>query len=121
MRIVIPCETDQLLDAPRSGHFGHAPWLTVVEIDEQGNVTSVEAVKNAEHGEGGCGNVIAHVLGLNADAIITAGMGMPPLMRFTQAGVTVFVDRTVLTAGEVLSLFLQGEVPYMSPDDACRH
>ncbi len=121
MRIVIPCETDQLLDAPRSGHFGHAPWLTVVELDEQGNATSVEAVKNAEHGEGGCGNVIAHVLGLNADAIITAGMGMPPLMRFTQAGVTVFVDRTVLTVGEVLALFLQGEVPYMSPDDACRH
>lgn len=121
MRIVIPCETDQLLDAPRSGHFGHAPWLTVVELDEQGNATSVEAVKNAEHGEGGCGNVIAHVLGLNADAIITAGMGMPPLMRFTQAGVTVYADRTVLTAGEVLALFLQGKVPYMSPDDACRH
>ena len=121
MRIVIPCETDQLLDAPRSGHFGHAPWLTVLELDERGNVTSAEAVKNVEHGAGGCGNVIAHVLGLNADAIITAGMGMPPLMRFTQAGVTVFVDRTVLTAGEVLALFLQGEVPYMSPDDACRH
>ena len=121
MRIVIPCETDQLLDAPRSGHFGHAPWLTVVELDEQGNATSVEAVKNAEHGEGGCGNVIAHVLGLNADAIITAGMGMPPLMRFTQAGVTVYADRTVLTAGEVLALFLQGKVPRMSPNDACRH
>ena len=121
MRIVIPCETDQLLDAPRSGHFGHAPWLTVVELDEQGNVTSVEAVKNAEHGEGGCGNVIAHVLGLNADAIITAGMGMPPLMRFTGAGIAVYADREMPTAGHVLSRFLSGDVARMSPDDACRH
>ncbi len=121
MRIVIPCETDQLLDAPRSGHFGHAPWLIVVELDEQGSATSVEAVKNAEHGAGGCGNVIAHVLGLDADAIIAAGMGMPPLMRFTQAGVTVYADRSVATAGEVLDLFRRGQVTRMSPDDACRH
>lgn len=121
MRVVIPCETDQLLDAPRSGHFGHAPWLTVVDLDEAGAVTSVEAVKNVEHGEGGCGNVIVHVMGLNADAIITAGMGMPPLMRFTEAGVVVYADRSVLTAGEVLALFMSGQVARMSPEDACQH
>lgn len=121
MRIVIPCETDQLLDAPRSGHFGHAPWLTVVEFDDEGKVLSTEAVRNVEHGEGGCGNVIMHVLGLNADAIITAGMGMPPLMRFTEAGIAVYADRSVATAGEVLALFQQGGVARMSPDDACRH
>lgn len=121
MRIVIPCETDELLDAPRSGHFGHAPWLTIVELDEKGEVTNVEAIRNVEHGEGGCGNVIMHVLGLDADAIITAGMGMPPLMRFTQAGIVVYADRSVLTAGEVLELFLNGQVARMSPDDACKH
>lgn len=121
MRIIIPCETDQKLDALRSGHFGHAPWLTVVELDDKGNVASVEAVKNAEHGEGGCGTVIMHVLDLGADAIIAAGMGMPPLMRFTQAGVTVYADRSVPTAGEVLALFQNGQVARMSPDEACRH
>ena len=121
MRIAIPCETDELLAAPRSGHFGHAPWLTVVELDESGEVTNVEAVKNVEHGEGGCGNVIMHVLGLGVDAIITAGMGMPPLMRFTQGGIIVYADRSVLTAGEVLALFQEGKLARMSPEDACRH
>ena len=120
MRVVIPCESDQLLEALRSGHFGHAPWLTVVDLDETGALVSVEAVKNAEHGAGGCGNVIAHVLGLGADAIIAAGMGMPPLMRFTQSGVTVYVDRSVATAGEGLALFLQGQGACMSPEGACR-
>ena len=121
MRVVIPCETDELLNAPRSGHFGHAPWLIIAELDEQGNVTSVEAVKNAEHGEGGCGNVIAYVVSLGADAIIAAGMGMPPLTRFTQAGMVVYFDRSVLTAGEVLALFQDGKLVRMSPEDACQH
>lgn len=121
MRVVIPCETDELLNAPRSGHFGHAPWLTVVEIDDDNNITSVKAVRNAEHGEGGCGNVIMHVLGLEPDAIITAGMGMPPLMRFTQGGVVVYADRTAPMAGEVLAMFQAGLVARMSPEDACQH
>ena len=34
MRVIIPTETDELLASPRSGHFGHAPWLTVVEVDD---------------------------------------------------------------------------------------
>jgi len=121
MRVVIPCETDEGLDAPRSGHFGHAPYLTIVEVDEEGSVTSVSSVKNVEHGAGGCGAVIAHVMGLGADAILTAGMGMPPLMRFTEAGIAVYVDRTSPMAREALNLLLAGRVPRMSLDDACRH
>ena len=56
-----------------------------------------------------------------ADAIIAAGMGMPPLTRFTQAGMAVYFDRSVLTAGEVLALFQDGQLVRMSPEDACQH
>lgn len=121
MRVIIPTETDELLGSPRSGHFGHAPWLTIIDLDDDRNVVEVSAVRNAEHGAGGCGAVIAHVMGLGADAIICAGMGMPPLMRFTQAGIAVLCDRTRPTAGEVLDLFLAGGVAPMSPEAACRH
>ena len=121
MRVVIPCETNEGLDAPRSGHFGHAPWLTVVDLDDQLDVTDVQSVKNADHDTMGCAGVIEHVMGLNADAIITAGMGMPPLMRFTGAGIVVYADREMPTAGAVLARFVAGDVYRMSPDDACRH
>ena len=121
MRVIIPTETDELLASPRSGHFGHAPWLTVVDLTDDGSVAGISAVRNAEHGAGGCGAVIAHVMGLGADAIICTGMGMPPLMRFTQAGIAVLSDRTRLTAGEVLDLFLAGGVAPMAPEAACRH
>lgn len=121
MRVVIPCETNEGLSSMRSGHFGHAPWLTVVDFDEDGKLVSVEAVKNAEHDATGCAGVIQHVMGLNADAIITAGMGMPPLMRFTQAGVKVYAERVTPGVGDVLRKLAEGDVALMSPDDACRH
>lgn len=121
MRVVIPCEDYQGLSSMRSGHFGHAPWLTVVDLDDEQQVMAIHAIRNAEHGEGGCGNVIAYVLGLQANAIIAAGMGMRPLMAFSQNGVDVYVDREVPLVGEVLSRFLEGGVSRMDAADACQH
>ncbi len=121
MRVVIPCEDYRGLAAQRSGHFGHAPWLTIVDVDDDGRVLAVHAVRNAEHGEGGCGNVIAHVLGLEADVIIVAGMGMRPYTAFTQNGVAVYVDRELPVAEDALKQYLSGTASPMSPDDACRH
>ena len=63
-----------------------------------------------------------HVGGLvNSYAIITAGMGRPPLTRFTAAGIAVYADRELPLAGDVLKRFVAGGVPLMSLDDACRH
>ena len=121
MRVVVPCESDEGLSSVRSGHFGHAPWLTVVDFDDEMNMVAVESVPNADHDVAGCAGVIAHVLELNADAIIAAGMGMPPLMRFTQAGVAVYVDRVTPGVADVLVKFLKNDVVPMTPDDACRH
>ncbi len=121
MRVVIPCETDERLDSVRSGHFGHAPWLTVVDLADNNVPTSVEAVKNADHDVAGCGGVIQHVMDLGADAIIAAGMGMPPFTRFTQAGIAVYIDRVTPGVGDVLRKFVEGDLVRMSMDDACRH
>ena len=121
MRVVVPCESNEGLASLRSGHFGHAPWLCVADFDDEMNLVKVESLRNADHDVAGCGGVIQHVMDLDADAIIAAGMGMPPLMRFTQAGVTVYVDRTVPGVGDVIAKFIDGDIARMSPDDACRH
>lgn len=121
VRVVIPCEDYTGLASVRSGHFGHAPWLTVVDMDESGQIQAVHTIRNAEHGEGGCGNVIAYVLGLQADAIIAAGMGMRPLTVFAQNGMDVYIDREVPTVQAVLDRFLAGEVVRMTDSDACQH
>lgn len=121
MKIAVPSENANGLASMRSGHFGHAPFLTIVELDDNMDIKSVESIKNAEHGEGGCGNVIEYVLGLGLDGILAAGMGMPPLMRFTQGGMTVYFERTEPIVGPAIALLAEGKVRTMTPEDACHH
>ena len=78
MKLAIPSETDAGLESIRSGHFGHTPYFTVVEFDDDKNIVSAEPVKNVDHDEYGCGGVIQYVMTLGVDGILTVGMGMPP-------------------------------------------
>ena len=121
MKIAIPSETGNGLNATRSGHFGHAAYFTIVEFDDGMNIVSVEAVQNVDHDEFGCGGVIEHVLGLGVDGILTAGMGRPPLMRFTENGIIVYAETSTSNVGDVARLFAEGRVQRMSPEDACQH
>lgn len=121
MKIAIPSETADGLKSMRSGHFGHTPYFTVVEYDDAMNIISAEPVANVDHDALGCGGVIDYVLGLGVDGILTVGMGMPPLMRFTQNGVIVYSERCTPGVGDVAQLFAEGRVDRMSPDQACNH
>ena len=98
MKIAIPSETDAGLESIRSGHFGHAAYMTVVEFDDDMNIVGVESVKNADHDAVGCGGVIDFVSGIGVDGILTVGMGMPPFTRFTNAGIKVYSDTTEPTS-----------------------
>ena len=121
MRMAIPTETGDGLGATRSGHFGHAAYFTIVEYDDEMNIVSAEAVRNVDHDEFGCGGVIEHVLGLSVDGILTAGMGRPPLMRFTENGVVVYAETSTPNVGDAARLFAEGRVRRMSPEAACAH
>ena len=121
MKIAVPSENANGLASMRSGHFGHAPYLTIVELSDDFDILSVESVKNAEHGEGGCGNVIDYVLSLGLDGILAAGMGMRPLSVFNANGMTVYFETTEPVVGPAIALLAQGQVRAMSPDDACHH
>ena len=49
-RIIVPTDTQQGLDAPLAQHFGRAPYYAVVELDNNGEITSVKTVPNiGEH------------------------------------------------------------------------
>ena len=121
MKLAIPSETSACFESIRSGHFGHTPWFTVVEYDDAMQIVSAEAVRNVDHNQYGCGGVIDYVMGLGVDGILTVGMGMPPLMRFTSAGITVYSETVTPMVGDVAKKFAAGEVAVMSPDAACRH
>ena len=121
MKLAIPSETADGLDSIRSGHFGHTPYFTVVEYDDDMNIVGAEPVKNVDHDEFGCGGVIEYVMSLGVDGILTVGMGMPPLMRFTENGVIVYSERYTPGVGDAARLFATGNVERMSPEEACNH
>lgn len=121
MKIAIPSETPNGLASMRSGHFGHTPYFTIVEYDENMNIVGAEPVKNVDHDQFGCGGIIEYVMTLGVDGILTAGMGMPPFMRFTEAGIDVYVEGYTPIVGDVAELFAQGKVERMTLDDACNH
>lgn len=120
MKLAIPSESDKGLKSVRSGHFGHTPYFTIVTI-EDGEVKSVEVVKNVDHDTVGCGGVIDFAQSLGFDAILTAGMGQPPFMRFTQAGIAVYIDAQEPYVGAVIDKFIAGKVGRMSFEDVCAH
>lgn len=120
MKIAVPSETNAGLMAQRSGHFGHCAYFTIVTI-EDGEIKEVTTVKNVDHDEYGCGGIIDYVMTLDVDAILTAGMGRPPLTRFTAAGITVYAETESPLVGQVIKRFIDGEVFQMSPDAACAH
>ena len=120
MRIAVPSMDDGGLQAMRSGHFGHAAYMTVVVV-EDGKVVDVEVHKNADHDAVGCGGVIDYTIGLGVDAMLAAGMGRPPFMRFTQAGIKVYFDATQPMVGDAIDLLLQGKVENMDISQACVH
>ncbi|MBS7638257.1 dinitrogenase iron-molybdenum cofactor biosynthesis protein [Candidatus Bathyarchaeota archaeon] len=72
-----------------SEHFGRAPYFTVIEIDEEGEVTRVSSIPNTSEHFGGAGRPPNGILRLKPDALITYGMGPMALEIFQRERVAV--------------------------------
>jgi len=89
VRIVIPVEDTNGLDARLSQHFGRAPYFAVVELDENGKVLNLQMVPNKSEHFGGMGRPPEIIMSLRPNAVITYGMGFRALNMFQSANVAV--------------------------------
>lgn len=71
MRVCIPTVDANGMEAKASGHFGSAPYFTLVDLDTQ----KVESVQNehAHHEHGSC-NPVASLMGKEVDAVVCHGL-----------------------------------------------
>ena len=120
MRVAVPSDSDKGLESTRSGHFGHSPFFTIATI-EGDQITKVEVFKNVDHDTAGCFGVIEYAQSLGIDAIVVRGMGRPPFMHFTQAGIRVYIDGTAPLVKDVLAKFISGDLMLMGFNQACVH
>jgi predicted Fe-Mo cluster-binding NifX family protein len=120
-KIVFPTNEQDGLLSRRGAHFGRANFYTVVEIDDNGEVTDVNVVKNAGHSSGGCANAVQNICDLGADVLVVSGIGGSPLKGFMERGLPVYFDNASSSVAESVSAFVQQRLQPMQPELSCSH
>jgi len=106
------------LNARLAEHFGRAPYYTVVELDEKGEVSNVKTVPNVGEHAGGMGFSHDHILEYKPTALIVYGMGPRGLNTFQSAGVAV-LKANASTVSEVISAYKNDALPELT--EGCEH
>ncbi len=117
-RIVVPTADESGLNARLAEHFGRAPYYTVIELEENGEVSKVKNVSNVGEHAGGTGYAHDNVLGLYPDAIIVYGMGPRGINTFQSAGVTVLKANANMVS-EVVTAYKEGKLQELT--EGCEH
>jgi len=113
MRICIPTDGDEGLEAAVAGHWGRAPYLTLVDT-ESGEVS---ILANAPHGEGHC-HPTGPLEGRGVEAILCSGVGRRAVAALEAAGIRVLVTRADRVDAAVEAL-RTGAVRVLELNEAC--
>lgn len=119
MKICIPTLDERGMESELSGHFGSAPFFTVVD-SESGNV-EVRQNDNTHHGHGGC-QPMRQFGSQSVDAVVCQGMGRKAIASLTESGVRVLVlhPGTGHTVRDVIAAAREERLRPFSEEDACR-
>ncbi len=121
LRLAVPSDLPGGLDAARSGHFGHSPSFTIVDVVDDVVVNSF-MVPNQHHGKGDHGLTQVLTLGENSvDIVIVAGIGRRPLLTCLQAGMRVFAGEDRPTVRAVVQAFVDAELVPVGNDATALH
>lgn len=116
MRLCIPTVDESGLESRLSGHFGSAPYFTLVETETE--VVEVVANVQAEHEHGRC-DASSSLQGLNVDAVVCQGLGRRAFAGLRDVGIAVFVAEPG-TVSSALASFSGGRARRMTSEEACR-
>ena len=117
-RVIVPAASQEGLKANLAEHFGRAPYFTVVDINDNGEVANVKTVPNVGEHAGGMGYTHDHILGLQPTAIIVYGMGPRGLNTFQSASVAV-LRANAKTVGEVVAAYKDDKLQELT--EGCQH
>lgn len=115
MKICIPTEDDRGLEGKVCGHFGSAPFYTLIDTESG----SCEIIGNShdKHGHGACapvGLLSSHAI----DSVVCKGMGRGAIAALSRAGVNILVTEERIVS-QVVEAAGQNKLRMLSPQDAC--
>jgi Mrp family chromosome partitioning ATPase/predicted Fe-Mo cluster-binding NifX family protein len=114
--VAVAANGSEGLEAEVSAHFGRCPFYVVAEI-EGGEIKKVRAEKNPHFESHSPGQVPKFVKELDADVILTGGMGRKAQQLFEKLGVEIGCGASG-TVRDAIKAFLAGE---LSSQAGCSH
>lgn len=115
MKICIPTNDDQGMDAILCDHFGSAPYFTFIDTD----TGTCEVMRNggSDHVHGAC-RPLEFMGTRTVDAVVCRGLGRGAFSKLQAGGVEVLVSLEKNVAATVLALG-EERLLAMSPERAC--
>jgi len=115
MRICIPTENKEGLNARVYSHFGSAPYFTIYDT-EKDTFKTVDNT-NAHHSHGMCHPI--GVLGVSSvDAVVCQGMGMRAVQKLNEANIKAY-RAAGETASEIIKKYKANELEEITAQNAC--
>ena len=115
MKICIPSGSGKGLESEVYGHFGSAPFFTIVET-ESGKAEVIDNA-GAVHEHGMC-NPAGAIAGKGISAVVCAGMGAGAVSKLKSAGIKVYIGQ-FKKAAECVEAFKKGEVEEIGSKGSC--
>ncbi len=116
MKICIPTTSKDGMSAKVYGHFGSAPYFTIIDID--GGSVEILDNSNVHHTHGMCQPMDA-LNGKEIDAVISGGMGARAVNKLNQGGIKVFRSNG-LTVEDTVKNYKSGKLKPITIESACK-
>ena len=115
MRICIPTENKEGLNAKVHGHFGSAQHFTIYDTEK--DALNIIDNTNAHHSHGMCHPI--GVLGTGSiDVVVCKGMGMRAVQKLNEANIKAY-QADGDTVADVIKKFKNNELKEITMQNAC--
>lgn len=118
MRLVVPVSEEGGIDVRLSQHFGRAPYYTIIDLDDEGQVIGQRTIANTSEHFGGVGHPPDRILQLKPTALVTYGMG-PRALRIFQSAKVAVLRTNANTVREVVKAYKDDELEELT--QGCQH
>jgi predicted Fe-Mo cluster-binding NifX family protein len=115
MKICIPTENKEGLNAKVYGHFGSAPYFTIYDT-EKGTCETIDNT-NAHHSHGMC-HPIGALGTLSIDAVVCQGMGARAVQKLNEINIKAFRAGGETVSG-IINKYKANELEEITVQNAC--
>ena len=111
MKIAVTSLKNIGLESPVASHFGHAPYFTILNIDDDFKIVNVEVITNGSTGEAHRpGAVPAMLIKNGVNMLITGALGQRAFQLFQSNNIAVIPGAMNFDVKNAYNAYIAGEL-----------